>query len=182
MKGRKEGGRAAIYTSSTKTVPAVLHVSHEAQKIALRHYLFYFSLRLNINPFSINFDADTSMFGDWRECNSSTPVYKRVKVPGQLTSWSGKQRSNSWLLEDSSYLPASRITSGFCGASTICGGLALMERRPGVHNHGGFWTSRRWDLCLHELDRAFKHFTGEREGCKVRYITEDKCWAIRAEE
>jgi hypothetical protein len=120
--------------------------------------------------------------GTGRECNSSTPVYKRVKVPGQLTSWRCKQRSNSWLLEDSSYLPASRITSGFCGASTICGGLALMERRPGVHNHGGFWSSRRWDLRLHELNRAFKHFAGEREGFKVRYMTEDKCWAIRAEE
>jgi hypothetical protein len=54
-----------VIQHTTKTVPAVLHVSHEAQKIAPRHYEFYFSLRLNINPFSINFDADTSMFGDW---------------------------------------------------------------------------------------------------------------------
>jgi len=57
-----------------------------------------------------------------------------------------------------------------------------MERRPDVQDNGGFWSSRRWDLHLRELDRAFKYLAGKNEEFKVRYITEDECWAMREEE
>jgi len=116
----KKRGAPMVIEHFAKTVPAVLHVSHESRSTAARHYEFYYNCRLNIKPLYINFNVDILMIGDWealelfyaglKEGQSSWPAdLLELESKVKLLAFAGPQLS-----------PVLRIFSGFCGASTTC--------------------------------------------------------------
>ncbi|KAE9369822.1 hypothetical protein N431DRAFT_443445 [Stipitochalara longipes BDJ] len=178
----KKKGAPMVIEHTAKTVPAILYISHEARNTAFQQYEVYASSRLSIKPFYINFDVDTLMFGDWeavqlfyaglQEDQSSWPADLLVlEAKIKFLAFGGQQLSpcfenHLWVLWRFSNLKE----------------LMLVERKPGVQNNGGFWSRRRWDLHLRELDRAIKHLTSKNEGSKVHHITDEESWAMRVVE
>ncbi|PMD42162.1 hypothetical protein L207DRAFT_631995 [Hyaloscypha variabilis F] len=178
----KKRGAPMVIEHFAKTVPAVLHISHESRSTAARHYEFYYSSRLNIKPLYINFNVDTLMIGDWealdlfyaglKDGQNSWPAdLLELESKVKLLTFAGPQLSPrfenlQWILWRFSNLRE----------------LVLLERQPDVQNNGGFWSRRRWDFHLRELDRAIKHLASKNEEFEVRYMTEEESWAMRTSE